>query len=70
MTAAQVRTAVGIAGAILSLLVAWCLFDSRANVPIVGPAVCAVKGGTWFEQPDAWLGIPGAGCYRFGGQHG
>lgn len=52
-----------IAGTIAAALVAatlWAFFDPRAQVPLVSPVVCSLKGKTWHSGST----IVPAGCYE------
>jgi len=49
------------------MLTMWAFSDPHANIPVISPIVCSIKGGIWY---DSSLLIP-AGCYAresIGGQ--
>lgn len=37
--------------------------NAHANVPVIAPIVCAIKGGNWQPQTNIWAGVDVPGCY-------
>jgi hypothetical protein len=46
---------------LLVLLFGWAFVDANANIPVISPILCSMKGASWFEG-SAVMGTP-AGCY-------
>lgn len=54
------RTITGVIAAVLVAASLWAFFDPRAQIPLISPIVCSVKGQTWHAGSTS---VP-AGCYQ------
>ncbi|SRR6266508_349978 len=49
---------------VLSFLAAWSWVDSSLKLPVISSLVCSAKGGVFYDEPNALVGVDAPGCYR------
>jgi len=52
---------VGVVIGVLVLLTGWAFVDPQAQIPVVAPVVCSLKGADWYSETPLNLLPPG--CY-------